>query len=81
MQYILTEEEHEKLVPKKQLQESKEALEVARRIIVRHGTMQCGEDYCDYCPISDIGEDLITEGRPNHEVSRLICTLPRRYGK
>jgi hypothetical protein len=83
MQYILTEAEYDALTPVKRLQSRNEALEVAREIIIRLSGYPCGKDYCDGCPISDIGfnyDDSKTE-RPSREVSRYICIRNRKYSK
>lgn len=89
MQYILTQYEYDavilkiRLTPVKRLQERNEALEVAREIIIRLSGYPCGNDYCDGCPISDIGfnYDGSETPRPSSEVSRQICIRNRRYSK
>jgi hypothetical protein len=87
MQYILTQAEYDALTPVKRLQERNEALEVAREIIVRLNEsrtgMKCGVDYCDTCPISDIGhaKDGSMEDRPSHKESKHICIKERYYSR
>ena len=80
MQYILTKEEYEALTPKTNVEERDKALNEARMIILRLSEMPCGESYCDYCPISYLG-GKDDEYRPSHEITNLICTLNKRYGK
>ena len=57
MEYILTQSEYDALTPVKRLQDRNEALEVARKIIVKLTGKDCKSGYCDHCPISDIGHN------------------------
>ena len=82
MQYILTKEEFDDLLPMRQVLERNAALEDARKIIVKLAGVRCGETYCDNCPISSIGyyehgdADAISDNS-----SRLICSEYRDYSK
>jgi hypothetical protein len=81
MQYILTQEEKDNLVPKSEVEKRDEALELARRIIVNLAGIQCG-GYCNFCPVSSIqldpkSKDLV----PSDELSELMCRQYKRYGK
>lgn len=82
MQYILTTQEYDALTPVERLQMRNEALEVARKIIVKLANIPCGKAYCDSCPISHIGHyDDNDPDKISHESSRLICTKSRNYSK
>lgn len=90
MQYILTREELDNLVPRSELVEANKALTAARDSILMHSGFRCihdrnplmpaertyRNDYCDHCPISEIPNDAT-----GFSVSRTICTLPRNYSK
>jgi transposase-like protein len=78
MQFILTKDEYEALAPVIELEKKAEALEVAREIIVKLSGVKCGHEYCDKCPLDYL--------RPTHhgitrDISHLICTKGRNYGK
>ena len=75
MQYILTEEELYNLAPIERVNELEEALVLARKMITKLASVNCGKTYCDLCPISDITEHF------TKEESRLVCNLPRRYSE
>lgn len=79
MQYILSESELNDLVHKNGVIERNTALETARKIIINLTNYPCGKDYCDMCPISEVGS--LQNDRPNSTTSRLICKKPRRYSK
>jgi hypothetical protein len=83
MEYILSQKEYDALTPVKRLQERNEALEVAMEIILRLSGYQCGQKYCDGCPISSFGtaNDGTKESRPTHKQSKHICIRSRMYGK
>jgi hypothetical protein len=67
MQFILTREELDALVPRTELQAAQEALIVARKAILKAAGYTCIHDripdehgrryggYCDSCPVSRIG--------------------------
>ena len=84
MQYLLTSEELQKLVPKADLDFKNSVLEIARKIIMQESRSNCIHDEkpkyersadCGSCPCSSLreGED--------HKVMRHICTLEQRYSK
>ena len=82
MQYILTPEEYAELEPKIKITERNEALEAARKIIVRLSGVKCGEDYCSDCPISHIGHySHDDKSAISKENSNLICREFRIYSK
>jgi len=81
MQYLLTQSEYDGLTPVKRLQSRNDALEVARKIIVKLTGHECGKSYCDSCPISDIGGHFDNTQRPTREQSKHICIEYRRYSK
>lgn len=57
MQYLLTWAELDALTPVKGLQERKEALELARQLIVSNH--QCeNTHYCSDCPIGQLANDI-----------------------
>jgi hypothetical protein len=72
MQYILTEEEFHSLVPKKDLKKAKDGLEAARLLILKESGFQCGQTYCDDCPISKMEDN---------QLSRQICYKRHGYSK
>ncbi len=82
MQYILTPEEYSDLEPRIKVTERDEALESARKIIVRLAGVQCGKGYCDECPISNIGHYSHEDKNAISAVSsNLICRKFRMYSK
>lgn len=81
MQYVLTQEEMDRLVPKTDLINAIKAISCMRRIIVPVG--QCvhdkdGPPYCDDCPLSHISNQKLEFTR---ELSMQMCNLQRRYSK
>ncbi len=82
MQYILTQEELDALVPRVDLVERDAYLEVARLLVLKHSKTTCIHDrprhhgraggYCDDCPLSDV----LLRGSTNR-----LCTLPKNYSK
>lgn len=75
MQYILTQEEKDALVPAIDLRKAKATIIHLRKLLVPEGS--CVKDangprYCDDCIISNV--------RP-HDLSRQMCDLPRDYSK
>jgi len=86
MKYILTQEEIDKMVPKKDLDKARKALDWMLNIFVS----RCPHNpnpppghpygYCSECPISDIREPTQIP-IPEDGISRTICTRRRRYGK
>jgi hypothetical protein len=95
MLYVLTQEELDNLVPKKDLDAANAGLEwmrnkfipMCRRNPIHKGSTsrQSGNTYwyCCGCPVSDIGGDAKTEKeRPPSDISSAICpNKRRRYGK
>lgn len=80
MKYILTQKEYDELTQVTRLQESNEALEQARLLIVELSGVKCGTQYCDLCPVSDIRcKDWNT--KIDTRESKLICPLSRKYSK
>ena len=84
MQYLLTQDELDNLVPQAELAFKTTALEVARKIIMKEAKENCIHDKtpewvgyadCGKCPCSSLreGED--------HKVMKQICTLEQRYSK
>lgn len=82
MQYILTQEEYDNMLPKILVAKRDEALEVARKIIVKLSGIACGTAYCDDCPIAN-PERYMPKGREesSRDVSLAICHLYRKYSK
>jgi len=86
MQYILTQSEYDALTPVKMIQERNEALETARKLILKQSQFTCIHDrvysriseidstYCDDCPIGNIHNT-------NHESMKHICVSPKNYSK
>jgi len=82
MQYLLTQDELEALVPAKSLEERNDALEAARKLIVKLANIPCGKTYCSECPISSIGfYDHDDPDAISWESSKLICSEYRKYSK
>lgn len=79
MQYLLTQQEYDKLVPKAELDSARKALALAREAILRSAKFTCIHEgkrgYCDFCPIGDLA------GKIAYNDSKLICTLHREYSK
>ena len=82
MQYILTQEEKNNLVPLVQLEAVKVALNEARKEILLASGYVCihdenaGEyDLCDDCPCSSIGEGK------DYKTWELICGLDKDYSQ
>ena len=82
MQYILTEEERANLVPLKELDNRKDALEIARKLILESAKFTCiheeldYEDWsvCDECPCSPLKQE-------NYKLGKLICPLRQEYSQ
>ncbi len=76
MQYILTQDEMDNLVPKVDHVKALDAIACMRRMIVPVG--KCvhdsgGPGYCDDCPLSSLGL--------GYEMSKQMCNLHRQYSK
>lgn len=75
MQYLLTEEEFAKLVPKEEKRDLLVALGVARERILSHSNFPCihneykQNEYCDMCPC-----------RVRHDMPD-ICLLEKNYSR
>jgi hypothetical protein len=83
MQYLLTQEEMDRLVPKVDLVKATDAIGAMRRMIVPVGKCvhdQLGPAYCDDCPLSSTG-GLNDKRKPTYEMSKQMCNLHRRYSK
>ena len=81
MQYILTEEEYNKLVPKKHLEEANGAIYKLGSKLLKATETKCvyatdygGFGYCDQCPLSKAANDW-------SDASKLFCKLAQQYGK
>jgi len=88
MQYILTQAEYDALTPVKRLQDRNEALETARKLILKSSGFPCHHDLtedqwkeyggypplCDDCPIGSMLRD-------NYEQMNHICSLSKEYSK
>lgn len=81
MQYLLTQEERDGLVPKDEVTLRDAALSVARDKILQLANFNCihkddesmDNGYCDLCPCSTLGRDYATWER--------VCWLSKRYSK
>ena len=77
MQYILTESELSELVPRSQLNEAKEAIELFHAVFIgrqciHHIGYTGASGYCDKCLIG---------GLKDREQRNKMCDKPKRYGK
>lgn len=81
MQYLLTKEEYENLVPAEKVAERNKALAAARQLIVSDS--QCEEiDYCEDCPIGRLWRQHENKGEDDgYEEMMLICTKRKKYPK
>lgn len=83
MEYVLTQEEMDNLIPKWKLDEREEALLWAKKAILRTANFECIHEntysYCDECPISNVG-DAQTD-KASYEISRHVCGESRKYSK
>jgi len=83
MQYILTQEERNNLVPLVSLENAKAALEEARKAILEATNFTCWHspesnsewDMCDDCPCSSIGEGK------DYKTWELVCGLSKNYSQ
>ena len=61
MQYILTQEEYDNLVPKRDLDRAKEKIEILNEEVIKLSGFVCiyenkfPHTYCDLCPLSSFG--------------------------
>lgn len=78
MQYILSKEEYENLMPIESFERYETALEAARRIIINQSEYPCGETYCDKCPL--VWNPRIEDWRSS-EIYNLICTKNKSFSK
>ena len=93
MQYILTEEEYDALVPKKEYEDLKRAHEILwKHYCAVAGTMCKGEDMrdvrCDSCSIASLRLSEMTDlqriagVKPiPYDVARLVCPRGQEYSK
>lgn len=81
MQYILTEQEYEKLISRPivgDLVERDEALSILRRKLLTASNFHCIynrpslNDYCDHCPCVDVQD---------HKVQYHMCSLDKEWSK
>lgn len=85
MQYILTEEEINNLVPMSRLAASREAIKAMREMIVGDRCIhsragQLGQFiYCEQCPLDDMNDDL--PNPPTAAISAEMCDLHREYSQ
>lgn len=81
MQYILTQDELDATAQKSALELAKVAIGSLRVLVVGGNCIHTPYSpwtYCDQCPLSSIGEgSKVTD----HELSRVMCDLRRRYSK
>lgn len=83
MQYILTQEERNNLVPLANLDNAKAALEEARKQILKSANFTCWHDpesnsdydMCDDCPCSSIGDGK------DYKTWELVCGLSKNYSQ
>lgn len=83
MQYILTQEERNNLVPLAQLDGAMVALEEARKQILKSANFTCWHapnanpdyDLCDDCPCSSI------EDGKDYKTWELVCGLSKNYSQ
>lgn len=83
MQYLLTEEEYNNLVPKAEVERRDLALKKLHELFFKHSTFKCIHDtqdrrmygYCDYCPLAPMHPEL------PYEVSKLLCDKSKEYSK
>lgn len=78
MQYLLTKEEMDKVVPLQKLNDATDALLLARMLILDGHKQKCvhekgGPSYCDDCAMAGLDEE--------HDRKKLICTLQRQFSK
>jgi len=86
MDYLLSQNEYDKLTDKKksieEIKKRDDALEWCRKQL---RTEYCGNTYCDACKISSIGSSFNMEDkdyiRPSHDISDMVCKEKRRYSK
>ena len=89
MQYILSQEEYDNMVPKKVADNLRDALDAAAGIILKQipeeesRSIPCivrggNLGYCDWCPLSYIGRNPYGL---TWDQSNLICTHRKDYGK
>lgn len=91
MQYILSKEELENLVPKQDKVDRDKALEIARKRILKAANRPCVYDNrsvrCDGCPCLETQEERkeyelkIGDSHDLYQLHRLICTLPKNFSK
>lgn len=90
MMYVLTQEELDKLVPKKELDAANAGLDWIRNNFAskcpHNPSPPPGRlyDYCSECPLSHIGmrhQPPEQRPRPPREISKAICPLRREYPK
>lgn len=82
MQYILTQEEMDNLVPKKQVEDRDKALSMLRDMVLKGVSVKCWRDephhygYCDKCPLAPLYNPASLR-----EVTMLLCDRPKEYSK
>jgi hypothetical protein len=77
MQYLLTEDELQKLVPAAAHDKLKRAIEWMRKCIIDGRCIHTGElSYCSECPLGDLGED-----GPPAELRGSVCAHVKAYSK
>lgn len=85
MQILLTEEEYQALVPKKDLDNHKAALTKMRLKLLKAANFTCIHDRdnrsygrCDDCPASGLDRD---DPERSYKVSNLYCDLRKSFSK
>lgn len=91
MQYLLSKEELDNLVPKSDKEKREKALELARKRILKLSEFNCSYDnrgcYCDNCPCLASDEEAkeyefkVGSRHDLYDLHSLICNLPKHYSK
>ncbi len=91
MQYLLTKEELDALVPKEDKKQRDKALEIARKRILELSGRECAHDNhslrCDGCPCLQTDQESkdyqfsVGSSHDLYQLHKLICSLPRNFSK
>jgi hypothetical protein len=81
MQYLLTEEERKNLIPIADLEKPKQALEMARKAMLKQAGFTCVHDekegafmICDNCPCAPLNLE-------DYNLGKLLCTRTQDYSQ